>query len=76
MRLEPFLGVVLLGLLAWAGPWARKAEPGAGSGDGLKEGMAAPDFEAPSSEGGTVRLSSLKGKIVVLYVYPKDVMII
>jgi peroxiredoxin Q/BCP len=72
MRIEPVLGIALLGLLAWAGPWAKKGEPDADHGGGLKEGSAAPDFEAPSSEGGTLRLSSLRGKIVVLYFYPKD----
>lgn len=38
----------------------------------LAEGDRAPDFELPSSQGGTVRLSSLKGKQVVLYFYPED----
>lgn len=38
----------------------------------LAEGDRAPDFELPSSEGRPVRLSSLKGKQVVLYFYPKD----
>jgi len=38
----------------------------------LKEGDPAPDFELPSSGGGSVRLSSLRGKNVVLYFYPKD----
>lgn len=37
-----------------------------------KEGDNAPDFELPSSDGGTVRLSSLKGRNVILYFYPKD----
>ncbi len=32
----------------------------------------APDFELPSSTGKSVRLSSLKGRQVVLYFYPKD----
>ncbi|MDE1853543.1 MAG: thioredoxin-dependent thiol peroxidase [Thaumarchaeota archaeon] len=38
----------------------------------LAVGDRAPDFELPSSEGKPVRLSSLKGKQVVLYFYPKD----
>ena len=38
----------------------------------LKEGMKAPDFSAASSEGKTISLRELKGKIVVLYFYPKD----
>jgi peroxiredoxin Q/BCP len=32
----------------------------------------APDFELPSSSGAPLRLSSLRGKQVVLYFYPKD----
>lgn len=39
---------------------------------GLVEGDRAPDFELPSSTGRQVRLSSLKGKSVVLYFYPED----
>ena len=39
---------------------------------GPEEGDAAPDFELQSSEGGTVRLSSLRGKKVVVYFYPAD----
>jgi thioredoxin-dependent peroxiredoxin len=38
----------------------------------LAEGDLAPDFELPSSEGGRIRLSSLRGKKVVLYFYPAD----
>ena len=38
----------------------------------LKEGMKAPDFKAESTEGKTLSLSDFKGKIVVLYFYPKD----
>lgn len=38
----------------------------------LHVGDSAPDFELPSSTGKPVRLSSLKGKQVVLYFYPKD----
>ena len=38
----------------------------------LKVGDKAPDFELPSSTGKPVRLSSLKGKNVVLYFYPED----
>jgi len=38
----------------------------------VEEGKEAPDFELPSEDGGTVRLSSLRGRWVVLYFYPKD----
>lgn len=38
----------------------------------LSVGDNAPDFELPSSEGKPVRLSSMKGKSVVLYFYPQD----
>lgn len=37
-----------------------------------KPGSPAPDFTAPASGGQTVRLTDLKGSIVVLYFYPKD----
>jgi peroxiredoxin Q/BCP len=38
----------------------------------IKEGDAAPDFEARDAEGNTVKLSDLRGQKVVLYFYPKD----
>ena len=38
----------------------------------IEEGKPAPDFEAPTDTGETVRLSDLRGKPVVLYFYPKD----
>ena len=38
----------------------------------VEEGKPAPDFELPSDSGERVRLSSLLGKPVVLYFYPKD----
>ena len=38
----------------------------------VAEGDVAPDFELPSDSGETVKLSSLRGKPVVLYFYPKD----
>jgi len=38
----------------------------------LEKGALAPDFELPRDGGGSVCLSSLRGKPVVLYFYPKD----
>lgn len=35
-------------------------------------GDPAPDFELPSTSGGSVRLSELRGRPVVLFFYPKD----
>ncbi len=38
----------------------------------IAEGEPVPDFELPTDSGETLRLSSLRGKPVVLYFYPKD----
>lgn len=38
----------------------------------LSEGKKAPAFTMPTDGGGKVALKDLKGKIVVLYFYPKD----
>tara|TARA_R110000868_G_scaffold266274_1_gene525217 strand:- start:99620 stop:100189 length:570 start_codon:yes stop_codon:yes gene_type:complete len=38
----------------------------------LEVGDKAPDFELPTDGGGSVKLSDLKGKPVVIYFYPKD----
>jgi glutamate-ammonia-ligase adenylyltransferase len=38
----------------------------------LSVGSAAPNFTLPTDGGGTVSLSALKGKPVILYFYPKD----
>jgi peroxiredoxin Q/BCP len=38
----------------------------------VDEGKPAPDFELTSDTGEPVRLSSLRGKAVVLYFYPRD----
>ncbi|SFV28156.1 peroxiredoxin [Hyphomicrobium facile] len=38
----------------------------------IEEGKKAPDFSLPDDIGGEVRLSKLKGRLVVLYFYPKD----
>ena len=32
----------------------------------------APDFTAPTDSGDTLTLSALRGRIVVLFFYPKD----
>jgi peroxiredoxin Q/BCP len=37
----------------------------------IKTGDKAPDFELPDHDGNPVRLSSLRGRPVVLYFYPK-----
>jgi peroxiredoxin Q/BCP len=37
----------------------------------IKEGQPAPEFELPDQNGEPVRLSSLRGRKVVLYFYPK-----
>ena len=38
----------------------------------ITEGTKAPDFSLPDSNGKVVKLSDFKGKMVVLYFYPKD----
>jgi peroxiredoxin Q/BCP len=38
----------------------------------LKIGDTAPDFELPTDQGTSVKLSDFRGKRVVLYFYPKD----
>jgi peroxiredoxin Q/BCP len=38
----------------------------------IAEGSVAPDFTLPADGGSTISLSSMRGKIVVLYFYPKD----
>ena len=38
----------------------------------VEEGKPAPDFELASDTGEQVKLSTLRGKPVVLYFYPKD----
>jgi thioredoxin-dependent peroxiredoxin len=38
----------------------------------VEEGLPAPDFALTADDGSAVSLSSLKGKPVVLYFYPKD----
>jgi peroxiredoxin Q/BCP len=38
----------------------------------LKIGDQAPDFNLPADDGSIVQLSSLRGKKILLYFYPKD----
>lgn len=38
----------------------------------LQAGDIAPDFDLPAAGGGTISLSGLRGRMVVLYFYPKD----
>ena len=38
----------------------------------LKEGMKAPDFTLPDSQGNNITLSKFIGKNIILYFYPKD----
>ncbi|HEY2826733.1 MAG TPA: thioredoxin-dependent thiol peroxidase [Pirellulales bacterium] len=40
--------------------------------DWIEAGEKAPDFTLPAADGTRVKLSDLKGKLVVLYFYPKD----
>ena len=46
--------------------------PGGIESPSALEGGRAPDFSALTDTGETLKLSSLKGKIVVLFFYPKD----
>lgn len=36
------------------------------------EGQPAPDFTLPAADGATIHLADLRGRIVVLYFYPRD----
>lgn len=38
----------------------------------IAEGISAPDFTLPTDAGDTLTLSSLRGRWVVLFAYPKD----
>ena len=38
----------------------------------VNDGDKAPDFTLPGDDGATISLSKLKGRLVVLYFYPKD----
>lgn len=67
--------VVLLGLLGWGifdAEFLNRQEPIASSGEqgngqiGMEKGNTAPDFELQQIGGGTVKLSDLRGKKVIL----------
>ncbi len=61
--------VVCVWLLLLAGAaWAQKSIP-ASDLNRVVAGVAAPDFELVSSAGGKLKLSSLRGKNVVLVFY-------
>ncbi len=49
-----------------------RASAPAHSGADPLVGRRAPDFALPDQDGNTIRLSSLRGRPVVLYFYPKD----
>ncbi len=49
-----------------------KGPKGKGTGSSLEIGMRAPSFALPDDKGTIVKSSSLKGKKVVLFFYPKD----
>jgi thioredoxin-dependent peroxiredoxin len=51
---------------------AGKVADGSNMAVGLNPGDKAPAFSLPAAGGGHVRLSAFKGKIVVLFFYPKD----
>jgi len=51
---------------------AKAAKPSKKKDSSLQEGDKAPDFSLKSDTESTVKLSSYKGKKVVLYFYPKD----
>ena len=74
MRVETLAGLALLALAAASGPWAQKEPKGGTNMESkhLEEGMQAPGFTADSTEGQRISLDDYKGKIVVLYFYPKD----
>lgn len=44
----------------------------ASTADRVAEGEKAPDFTLPTDGGGSVSLSALQGKPVIVYFYPKD----
>lgn len=68
-----FVALALAGCSKKEGPADPPVQAAAPPRDALlQEGDPAPDFEAVAHDGQTVKLSNLRGKIVVLYFYPKD----
>jgi len=61
-----------LAMLAAAGCGPRIDTEEAGKGRSLAAGDEAPEFTLESSDGETFVLGALRGRIVVLYFYPKD----
>ena len=47
-------------------------QPDEGDGPMLREGDIAPDFTLPADDGRPVTLSDLRGRVIVLFFYPKD----
>ena len=64
--------MLLLMLVAGLAVWAVGAKEKTMAEKTLEVGTKAPGFTAPSSTGKEISLDGLKGKIVVLYFYPKD----
>ncbi len=69
MRARTILAVTIIAALA---AWSACAKEPNMSEKTLAVGMKAPAFTAPSSEGKEISLGDFKGKVVVLYFYPKD----
>jgi len=63
--------VLVLGGLALGGLACATSRPDGGMGL-LTVGTTAPDFEARDASDKPVKLSSMKGKLAVVYFYPKD----
>jgi thioredoxin-dependent peroxiredoxin len=70
--------MMMLLLALTVAAWAIRAQQATGAEDSqmaekaLTEGMKAPDFKAAATDGKTYSLGDFKGKVVVLYFYPKD----